>query len=66
MMRIEEYCDAIDENQPDWIGRLMATDKCRSNVQTYDDLNEQELEHYDELKRIHKKSYRKNWNTLID
>lgn len=66
MTKIEDYCDAIDKNQPDWIGRLMASDKCRANVQTIDDLNEQELENYEELKRVYRKSYRKNWNSLID
>jgi hypothetical protein len=42
MMRIEDYCDAIDQNQPDFLGRLMAADKCRASVQVYDDLNENE------------------------
>ena len=51
MIPIEEYCDAIDQDQPNFIHVLKKDKKCRKTVYNVDDLNPQETEDYEILKQ---------------
>ena len=63
MIPIEEYCDAIDQHQPNFINILKKSGKCRKNVYLVDDLNPQETEDYEILKTDHMRTYYvKNFN----
>ena len=57
MMPIEDYCDLIDQNQPDFVGRLIGAGQCRGSVGTIDDFNDQEQEYYEEMKAEFKMQY---------
>ena len=66
MMPIEEYCDTIDQDQPNFINMLKKDGKCRSTVYEVDDLNSQETEDYEIMKQDYMQSYYvQNFHTVI-
>ena len=49
MTTIEDYCDSIDENQPDFLAMLIKQGKVKSTKKRVDELTDEEMELYDEL-----------------
>ena len=67
MMPIEEYCDAIDRHQPNFINMMKKDGKCRKDVYAVDDLNSQEAEDYEIMKQDYMRNYYvQNFHTVIE
>ena len=67
MIPIEEYCDAIDQHQPNFVTQLKKENKCRLDIFNVDDLNPQETEDYEVLRQEYKNTYYiKNFHTVIE
>ena len=65
MISIEDYCDSIDSNQPNFIDILIKKEQIKSGKKRVEDLNDEELEFYDALHLEHKQKYTKNWRYII-
>lgn len=66
MIPIESYCEMIDQSPPDYLGKMIADNKCRPAVTDVEDLNGQELEWYEAAVNEHKKTYINSWRTTIE
>ena len=67
MLKIEDYCDLIDENQPDFIEQLIKQGKIKNkNTKRPDELTDAEMDDYDLLRNEFKRGYTRNWRSTID
>jgi hypothetical protein len=67
MMKIEDYCDIIDENQPNFIEQLIKQGKIKNkSAKRLDDLNDAEMDDYDLIHNQFKRQYTQNWRDVIN
>jgi len=65
MIPVEDYCDSIDANQPNFIEMLIKQGKVSNKKKRLDELTDAELEEYDALHQAHKEKYTQNWRYTI-
>jgi|TARA_B110001450_G_C17240051_1_gene327074 hypothetical protein len=67
MMKIQDYCDLIDENQPNFIEQLIKQGKIKNkSTRRLNELTDAEMDDYDLMHAQFKRQYAQTWRYVIN
>ena len=66
-MKIQDYCDLIDENQPNFIEQMIKQGKIKNKkTRRLNELTDAEMDDYDLMHAQFKRQYAQTWRYVID
>lgn len=65
MMTIQEYCEIIDKNYPNFLNMLKKKDLIDKSKETYEELSDREKQEYEKMFKQYKANYRYKYHEVI-